>query len=214
MRSAKKVIMLFAVVAMLMSSLGCSKVDAKDVTSIPANTVDTCEENQTYEENESKAVVEPYVKGVVSSECEWNFVTEVIVNSANNKCSLLYDPDVDLDMDEAHLLAKTADYEGGTSQEKELIMKILATRKQSDFFPDDIKSILRQRGMFYLRAEAWNSMESPSEESVSMAREILDSGEICEYTHYNYQWSSIKEMIATRYPESDILETDNYIFWK
>lgn len=184
MRSTKKVVMMIAVVVLLLVSLGCSKVDVKEA-------------------NSAKLPKQ-----------EITLVTEEVTNSANYKCELLYDSTLKLDMPEADLLAKMADYEGGNDEEKELIMKFIASRKQIDIFPDDIKSIICQKGMFLLNPIYWNSMEAPSEKSVEVAEKILAEGEMCDYMQYDLNTPQTKEWIKAHYPDSETLETENFIFWK
>lgn len=111
-------------------------------------------------------------------------ITEVIYNSAGYKCILEYNKDLELDNDEAILLAKMADYEGGTDEEKELIMKIIASRRSMDYCPDDIRSIICQKYRFYINVEFWNEMADPNDEQIEKAKEILETNEGCDYTQY------------------------------
>lgn len=115
---------------------------------------------------------------------EEDITTEVIYNSAGHKCILEYNKELELDNDEAILLAKMADYEGGTDEEKEIIMKIIAARRSMDYYPDDIRSIICQQNMFSINVELWNGLADPNDEQIEKAKEILESNEVCDYTQY------------------------------
>lgn len=110
--------------------------------------------------------------------------TEAIYNSAGYRCVLEYSKNLELDNNEARLLAKIADYEGGTDEEKEIIMKIIASRRNMDYYPDDIRSIICQKNMFYINIEFWNDMANPNDEQIEKAAKILESNETYSYTQY------------------------------
>lgn len=185
MSRARKFFMILGVFAMVAISTGCMKSE------VVAAAISSTEESR-----------------------EIAFVTEDVCNSANYECTLCYDPSLDLNMEEEYLLAKMADYEGGNDEEKEMIMKVIASRKQLDNFPDDIKSIICQRGMFLLQSSYWNSMEAPTKERVNLAKEILESEEVCEYTYYDFKWPGFMEKLKSQHPDTDILELENFVFWK
>lgn len=138
------------------------------------------------------------------------FVKETIYNSAGKEFVIKYNPDWDFDEDEAVLLAKFAEHEGGTEEEKELIMKAIASRVLNNEFPDDLKSVLCQQNLLYINTELWNQIE-PSVEMVEKARIILNTNEEYQYKMYYIKifGEEFKDMIN---PESS-METENYIFF-
>lgn len=139
-----------------------------------------------------------------------NFVKETIYNSAGKEFAIKYNPDWNFDEDDAILLAKFAEHEGGTDEEKELIMKAIASRMLNDEFPDDLKSVLCQQNLFYINTELWNQIE-PSVEMVEKARIILDTNE--EYQYKCYCLKIFGEVFKDMIDADTAMETENYIFF-
>lgn len=163
--------------------------------------------NVSYAANDQQSIRVREINGK-----EEYITTEVIYNSVGYKCILEYNKDLKLDDNEAILLAKMADYEGGTDEEKEIIMKIIASRRNMDYYPDDIKSIIRQRNMFYINVELWDEMANPSDEQIEKAKKILKSNETCNYTQYILNPKQISDVcpIST---DTKHLVTEHYIFY-
>ena len=98
----------------------------------------------------------------------------------------IYSENVTFDMSEEELLARIAMYEGGNYEEQVEIMKVVASWRYIDGYPEDIKSIICQKNYFLIIPEVWNELASPSDELIEVAAEILESGEMRHYRQYIY----------------------------
>lgn len=137
-----------------------------------------------------------------------SYVVENITNSAGKKFELSYPEDVIFENCEECLLAKLAEYEGGTAEEKKLIMQTISSRKYNDEYPDDLKSIITMKGEMCFFAKTWNSI-NPSAETLEMAKDVLNSGVCSDYTRYtfkSYAW-------LFKVDESKSLTTEHYVFF-
>lgn len=188
MRSAKKAIIALLMILTMGSAIGGNVVYAA--------------------ETRSSGTVEQFLYKV-----EEDIVTEVTYNSAGSRFVLRYNKNMDFNMDEASLLAKIAEYEGGTAKEKEMIMKVIASQRMLDNYPDDIKSIICQKNMFYLNVEFWNSMAEPSEELVEKAGKILETDEVCDYAHYFLKYPNEAGRPCPLSSDTKHLVTEHYIFY-
>lgn len=188
MRSAKKAIIILLMIFTMVSAMGGNVAYAA--------------------ENRQSTTSEQFLHKV-----EEEFVTEVTYNSAGSRYVLYYNKNLDFNMDEANLLAKIAEYEGGTAKEQEMIMKVIASRRLLDYYPDDIKSIICQYNMFYLNVDFWNSMAEPSEELVRKAGEILENDEVCDYAHYTFKYPNETSRPCPISSDTKHLVTEHYIFY-
>lgn len=210
MKNIKVLCILVVFVMTLLCACGesneiCTVTQVEPTTAImaPENTSEA-----TMSAEETPTTTQTTYSNILSDEV---FVKETIYNSAGKEFVIKYNPDCDFDEDEAILLAKFAEHEGGTEEEKELIMKAIASRVLNNEFPDDVKSVLCQQNLLYINTELWNQIE-PSVEMVEKARIILDTNE-----EYQYKWYYIK-IFGEEYKDMMIdpeaaMETENYIFF-
>ena len=136
--------------------------------------------------------------------------TETIVNSSGKVCELLYDSSIIWPESEEDVLAKFLCQEGGNAEEKARIAQIVVWHTNDNRYPDSVREVLCQKGLFELVPGRWNGSE-PSEEDRAIAQAALASNEVPEYKSY-CPLSLLQEMLAI-YPAMDYEATENFAFF-
>lgn len=146
---------------------------------------------------------------------EVTYVKTSVTNESGKTFELMYDADINWPESDEETLARFLNHEGGTLEEKEMIADIVAARVSSKDFPDTVKDVLKQRNLFYINTEFWNGLEAPSEDVLEIARKALKEGGNSKYRQYIYKevWSRQEVRSIFSVPESEINETENYLFF-
>ncbi len=199
----KKFIMVLCVVIFVATIVGFAPV-CKD----KENVTDTFSSANTIEFEIAEKGVLLATDPITHEETTYRY--EYTENKAGNGFYLMYDAKIEWPEDDAEILARFLNHEGGTAEEKAIIADIIAARIVSDEFPDTVKDVLTQKGSFYINASFWNNQKELSKEDVLIAKEALEKDEHTSYSHYMLLHSKEFTVIPSGVKT---LETDNYIFY-